>query len=141
MKPKLYYSVALLLTVSFFAGCDSSSLQELPSKVTKAFFEESPSEVVKAFYKACNEGKYSVVESYFSSHLKRRLERSAMVGLKSGCDRATRNGTVARVEITNEQIRGEGAAIRLVIHFKDGSSKEDNETLIKEGGSWKLTVS
>src|SRR6185503_15401863 len=51
-----------------------------------------------------------------------------------------RNGTIAKVEIVKEEVRGEGAVVTANISFKDGPPLQDDRTeLIKEDGSWRLT--
>ena len=62
-------------------------------------------------------------------------------GFKSICDKNTRDGTITRVDIQKEEVRGEGATVVVKISFKDGTSKDDDKnSLIKEKGSWKLTI-
>ena len=107
-------------------------------------FEASPSEVVKHVYFACNDGKYSEAESLFSVDVQKMLHGelgTASGGLKSECEKATHRGTLAQVEILSETIKGEGATVIANIHFKDGSQKKNDEnSLIKENGAWKVTA-
>jgi len=103
----------------------------------------SPAEVVKAFYMAANEAKYSEAEGYLSSETK-ELMKSPLValggGLKATVDMATKNGTIERIEITGERIRGEGAMVYFTLYFEDGTQRSKAETLIHEGGRWKITI-
>jgi len=124
--------IVVLVSISLFllVGCGSSA-------------GKSPSETVKAFYVAGNQGKYSEAENYFSAHALTLMksEWAALAGgIKGIMDEATRHGNIETVEITEEEIRGEGAAVFYVIHYKNGDSKKDFEELIKEEGVWKITV-
>jgi len=119
-------SIGLLLLV----GCGGSS-------------GKSPSETVRAFYMAGNEGKYSDVEKYFSSDalILMKNEWAALTGgIKGSMDAVTRHGNIETVEITEEEVRGEGAAVFYTIHYRNGDSEKDSEELIKEDGVWKITV-
>ncbi len=107
-------------------------------------FQKSPGDVVRAFYLAANEGRYSEAEQMLSEDAKRAIKGDLgqlAGGFKSICDKNTRDGTITRVDIQKEEVRGEGANVVIKISFKDGSSKDgDRNSLIKEKGSWKLTI-
>jgi len=106
-------------------------------------FSKSPGDVVKAAYLAANEGRYSETEKYLSSAALKLVQSDLGAlagGMKGIWDKETRNGTIESIETVAEEIRGEGASVHIRIHFKDGSSKEDDEPLVKEGGQWKLTT-
>lgn len=106
-------------------------------------FSKSPSDTVVAAYMAANEGKYSEAETYLSSEALNALkgELGALAGgRKRIWDRKTRNGTIQRIEVLREEVRGEGATVYFLIHFEDGSTEEDEESLIKEKGVWKITI-
>jgi hypothetical protein len=107
-------------------------------------FQKSPGEVVKAFYLAANEGRYSEAEQMLSEDAQKAIKGDLgqlAGGFKGICDKNTKEGTITKVEVTKEDIRGEGATVVVKISFKDGSTKdEDKNSLIKEKGSWKLTI-
>jgi hypothetical protein len=107
-------------------------------------FAKSPGDVVKAFYDSANEGLYSEAEALLSESAKNAVHGelgSAGGGIKAVCDHNTRNGTIAAVEILKEDIRGEGATVLAKITYKDGSTNDHDRTqLIKEKGSWKITL-
>lgn len=112
--------LSLLSVVALVIGCSSAKC-------------ETPSAVVVAAYTAGNEGRYSETEKYFSSEL------SSLFGvLRVVWDLATNNGTIHAIEILEEKIRGEGAVVIFQLHFKDGSTRDDYEGLIKEDGVWKI---
>jgi hypothetical protein len=100
---------------------------------------------VVAAYMAANEGNYSEVEKYMSSGLINAIKEGKgqfAGGLKGVCDKATRNGTIKKIEIMREGGRKEfGKIVEFRIHFKDGETKVDLEVLIKEGGQWKISFS
>jgi len=106
-------------------------------------FSDSPAQVVKAFYMEYNEGKYSEVDRLLSADVSRAVHgplAQARGGFKGLCDFNTRNGTITRIDVISEEIRGEGATVIVRIRFRDGSVKEnDRNLLIRENGGWKLT--
>jgi len=61
-------------------------------------------------------------------------------GIKGVCDTMTRNGKLVKVEIIKESERGEGADVTSRLHFKDGSTNDDHEPLIKVNGDWKIST-
>jgi len=132
MKQALLHSV--LVAICFL----SLSCGSMPRP-----FQQTPGDVVKAFYLAANEGKYSEAEQMLSEDAGRAIRGDLgqlAGGFKKICDQDTKNGTILRVEISKEEIRGEGASVVANIFFKDGSTKDnDKSSLIKEKGSWKLT--
>lgn len=106
--------------------------------------EKSPGESLRSFYTACNEGRYSEAEPLLSESLRTLLKSTQAAqrgGLKTVCDRISRNGTLVKVEIVREAIRGEGAVVTANISFKDGTTNQGTQTdLIKEGSSWKIEI-
>jgi hypothetical protein len=108
--------------------------------------KSSPSDVVLEVFKAANEGKYAEIEKYFSFDTVAAIKAATETfggwvgGMKGIWDKATRNRTIEKMEILNEDIRGDRAKVRYRIHFKDGSTRDDDVSLVKEGGQWKITV-
>jgi len=97
----------------------------------------SPSEAVKATFLYANQGKYSDANKGLSSQLRAKQDKMGMT--KELWDDVTRKGTITKVEILKEEIRGEGATVRFKIHYQDGKSLESEEELLREDGSWKIT--
>jgi hypothetical protein len=131
MKADRVISVVLLSLTVMVAGCSKLG-------------GRSPSEVVTRVHTACNEGKYSEAQDHFSSSTKALINGplgAAAGGMKGLCDKQTRKGALPRVEILKENIRGEGATVDYRLHFKDGTTKEDHDDLIKEDGQWKEAIS
>lgn len=133
---KIYQSslaVFVIVAFIFSSGCDSR----------KSRSQKSPSEVVKAAYLAANEGNYSTAENYFSSELIDALKGdlgATAGGMKGVWDKQTRDGTIDKIEILKEEVRGEGATVDFRIHFKNGKTRDVDKPLIKENGRWKLTL-
>jgi hypothetical protein len=103
--------------------------------------QESPSSVVKEFFALANEGKYTDAEKLLSTEFKGALNGvigQMTGGIKGLCDDVTKNGTLTRVEVVSEEVRGEGATVIAKLHFKDGSTKEDKTALRKENGKWRI---
>jgi hypothetical protein len=125
------FPLAILILASFsFNGCAPS--------------QKSPGDVVMAYYCAANEGEFSAWKETISeatiSTLKRHLGQLGG-GITGACDRKSRSGSIIRVDITKEEIRGEGVTVTANIAFKDGSTKNNDKTnLIKEKGSWKIAL-
>jgi Domain of unknown function (DUF4878)/WD domain, G-beta repeat len=95
---------------------------------------QTPSEVVKATFMNANEGRYSDANNRLSSQIRALHEQMGMA--KHFWDVVTRKGSIKKVEILKEEIRGEGATVRYKIHFNDGKSIESQEDLVKESGNW-----
>ncbi len=97
----------------------------------------SPSDVVKAVYASCNDGRYSEAEKLLSAAALAAVHNSG--GMKGVCDTNTKHGAITNVEITGEQIRGERTTVMARIHFRDGSTTENDRTeLVKESSAWKI---
>ena|ERR1039457_6684721 len=133
MKGAISCGTVMLIT-ALLAGCG-----HLASP-----FQKSPGEIVKSFYQAANEGKYSDAEQLLGEDADKAVKGDLgqlAGGFKHVCDLSTKDGTIVRVDIVKEDIRGEGATVVAKITYKDGSTKNDDKTeLIKEKGSWKITL-
>ncbi len=102
-----------------------------------------PGEVVKIAYMAANAGKYSDLEKHLSSEALSAMKGplGAMAGgVKGIWDKETRNGTIDKIEILGETIRGEGGRVHIRVTFKDGKNKEDHVPVIREKGEWRMTI-
>ncbi len=146
--------VAALLCVNIIIGCSGdgsttqSSSETQPQSVSKTQSSSEtqtqmkPSEVVTAAYMAANDEKYSEVDKYLSSEAKAATNKAGEVvgNMKDVWDRRNRNGTIERIEIIREDVKGDKATIAIRIHFNDRSISERQESLINEGGQWKMTL-
>ena len=133
MKP---HPVLIVLAFSLLTACSKGA------SPVAAVFGSSPSSVVKDYYTYCNAGEYSRAEETLSADSKRMIHGDLgglIGGMKGLCDKESRNGTLASIDIKGETIRGEGAVVLADIHFQNNGSKMGDRTaLIKESGSWKI---
>jgi len=97
----------------------------------------SPDAAVKGWYKAMNAGKHSDAIKYLGPAM---AEFAKMDGGKTISDEMTHNGTMTKVEILSTDIRGEGAEVKARIHFKDDSVEDQDISLVKQDGDWKITM-
>jgi len=121
--------VAVLVLLSFLlSGCGGGS----------------PTDVTNAFYKAGNEGNYAKAKSYLSIHSEMGWESMRPLGMppfEDAMDAATKEGTIARIEIKGGQKMGYYTVVYLTLYYKDGSQEEDTIQLLKEDGRWKIYIS
>jgi hypothetical protein len=136
--------VAAFLFVNVVISCsgDSSTTSNDTKTQSSSATQMKPSEVVTAAYMAANEEKYAEAEKYLSSEAKTAIQEATELagGIKDVWDTKTRNATIEGIEITQQDVRGEKATIAILIHFKDGSISNQHESLIIEGGQWKMTL-
>ena len=130
--------VAALVCVNSIISCSGDGSKTQSSSETQM----KPSEVVTAAYMAANEEKYAEAEKYISSEAKTAIQEAIVLagGIKDVWDTKTRNATIDGFEITQQDVQGEKATIAMLIHFKDGSISNQHESLVKEGGQWKMTL-
>ena len=60
-------------------------------------------------------------------------------GVKLAYDNLSRKGTITTIDVVREEIRGNVADVNSMIHYKDGTSINDHEPLVRENGSWLIT--
>ena len=128
MTRKIYILVLVVTGIFLTSNC--------------GLMKKSPSDVVKSAYMAANKGEYSEADKYLSSEILNALKNGLGAvggGSKGTWDRYTQNGTIEKIEILNEEIRGEGAKVSFKLYFKDGSTKDSKEPLRLENGEWKIT--
>jgi hypothetical protein len=107
----------------------------------------TPSEVVVAAYTAANEGKYSEVEKYIDPDSLHRL--NVFSSTREYWDEETLGGLMLKIEILEEEIRGEGATVTFYIYFPDIFNLHQGqpvrhkkmEALILKNGQWKIVLS
>lgn len=102
---------------------------------------QSPGQVIKEFYTLANMGKYKEAQQYWSEDFRFAMDRC--LGIITGgpevvLDNATKKGTIERVKIKKEEIRGQKAEVSYTIYFKDGSKREATDDMVFEGGGWKI---
>jgi hypothetical protein len=101
----------------------------------------SPAEVIKTFYSACNSGNYSVAGSLLVPEANWVLTRHIGAvdgGLRGICDEATKQGHLQKVEILQQEVRGEVAQVRYMLYYADGSAIEESQGLVVKRWVWKI---
>jgi hypothetical protein len=99
----------------------------------------SPAEVIKAFYFACNSGNYPVAERLLvPEHLLTSDMAAVDGGLRGICDAETKQGHLQKVEILQQEVRGEVAQVRYTVYYADGSATEEIQGLVMKHQGWKI---
>ncbi len=99
---------------------------------------KSPSQIVRDLYDAANAGRYVAAEKYFCADARKYIKGAYPRGLKALCDQQTRYGTLVKVEILKEEIKGDEATVMAKLWFKDKTAIAEKTKLIKERGEWKI---
>jgi hypothetical protein len=102
---------------------------------------DSPAEVIKTFYSACNSGNYSVAARLLVPEANRVLTRHIGAvdgGMREICDEETKQGHLQRVEVLQQEVRGELAQVRYMLYYADGSTIEDSQGLVLKCRVWKI---
>jgi hypothetical protein len=102
---------------------------------------DSPAEVIKTFYSACNIGNYSVAERLLVPEANRVLTRHIGAvdgGLRGICEEETKQGHLQRVEVLQQEVRGELAQVRYMLYYADGSAIEESQGLVLKRWAWKI---
>src|SRR5262249_51176115 len=101
----------------------------------------SPAEVITTFYSACNSGNYSVAERLLVPEANRVLTRHIGAvdgGLRGICDEETKQGHLQKIEILQQEVRGEVAQVRYILYYADGSALEESQGLVVKRCVWKI---
>jgi len=98
-----------------------------------------PSATVKSLNNAMNNAKYSEMEQYLSKGIVEMSKQAGGGAMKEMADGMTHNGTQTKFEVLSEEIRGEGATVKIRSTFKDGGVEDAEISLVKEDGKWKMT--
>jgi len=101
----------------------------------------SPADVIKTFYSACNSGNYSAAEKLLVPEANRVLTRHLGAvdgGLRGVCDEETKQGHLQKVEILQQEVRGEAAQVRYMLYYADGSAAEESQGLVVRHWVWKI---
>jgi hypothetical protein len=100
-----------------------------------------PSEVLCATYDLANNHRYEEAEKNLTKQAIAQLH-GIMAQLAGGSrkiwDGWTKNGTISRIEILNQKVDGAKATVRYRLHYKDGTSKEDEDDFALVAGQWKF---
>lgn len=102
---------------------------------------DSPAEVIKTFYSACNSSNYAVAERLLVPEANWVLTRhigAGEGGLRGICDLETRQGHFQKVEILQQEVRGDLAQVRYTVYYADGSAIEESQGLVIKHWRWKI---
>ena len=102
---------------------------------------ESPADVAIAFYRAGNGGNYPEAYNYLTPETRMAWEMMGafMSRFDNSMDAATKNGTITRIDVTDAiQYGGVSANVRLTLHYRDGSQRQDVLTLTKVDRRWRI---
>jgi hypothetical protein len=128
-------------TVSLFAISVLMLVAVLAFTILTGFVpHDSPAEVIKTFYSGCNSGNYSLAERLLVPEANRVLTRHIGVdgGLQGICDEETKQGHLQRVEVLQQDVRGELAEVRYMLYYVDGSTTEESQGLVLTLWGWKI---
>jgi hypothetical protein len=109
---------------------------------TSDMVQNNPWEVVKAVAMAGNDGKYSEVENYLSTDCAKFCMSDIVQkagGIRGIVDPDTRNGTVTKIKMIDQNMIGEAAEVISMFYYKDGSTRVDHTKMIKENGVWRIS--
>jgi hypothetical protein len=99
----------------------------------------SPAEVIKTFYSACNSGNYSVAERLLVPDRLLTSDIAAVDGgLRGICDAETKQRHLQKVEILQQDVRGQVAQVRYMLYYSDGSALEEVQGLVIKHRVWKI---
>jgi len=91
-----------------------------------------------------NSLRYSEANKYFATGIKEAMEgaRGAIPGGFTGIwDKATKNGSIERIEIVKEEIHGDEATVTCNTYYKDGTKRLADATEMKrEKGIWRMSI-
>lgn len=101
----------------------------------------SPGKVVTITFEEANAGHYEEAESHLTS--KAKAQMNGMLARLAGghiklWDGWTKGRTLTRIEILKEEIHGTEATVKYRFHYKDGSSRDDEDDFALEDGEWKF---
>jgi len=102
---------------------------------------ESPADVAIAFYRAGNDGSYTKAYNYLTPQTRMAWEMMGAFAPRfdNSMDAATRKGTITRIEVTDAMQYGAASAtVRLTLHYRDATRKQDVLTLTKVDGRWRI---
>ena len=101
----------------------------------------SPSDIVRVTFEAANAGHYEEAEKHLTVKALAQIN-GLMARLAGGhiklWDGWTKGRSITRIEVLKEDVHGSAATVYYRFYFKDGTSKDDDDSLALEGGEWKF---
>jgi hypothetical protein len=95
-------------------------------------------EHVQRFYEAASQGDVARARAALLPGAPLRSLARRFGGLGSWASRATKNGTVARVEVVGEDAGAGRASVALIVMFNDGTRRHERLELIQVDGEWRI---
>lgn len=111
--------------------------------ITSCSSFDSPSTVVKEFYRFAEAGKVNDAYKLVTQDGKEMLSKygGGVSAISKLTDEIKRKDGIKSIKILGEEITGDTANVKFELIYGDGTTKNGNEKLIKEQGSWRITVS
>jgi hypothetical protein len=103
-----------------------------------AFSRDTPSKVLVSAIMKANGGHYSAADESLLPETLTAIKSRIMTQLM--WDNITKKGTVQNVKVLNEEVRGEGATVRISVEYRDGTSSQVEEMMSKVQGKWKVSL-
>ena len=104
---------------------------------------KKPSTVVHSLYMDCQNGEYPKARNLFIKDIREDFDGAVTSngpGIKGACDRLTHSGTLTRVDVQYEFIKGDQAIVVSDLSFQNDTVKQGERTqLIREDGAWKVS--
>jgi hypothetical protein len=95
-------------------------------------------DTVRSFYAAAAQGDMGQVRAALAGGSRLHGLERRFGALESWATRATKNGTIARVEVLDVATDGDLARVRVVVLFNDGTRRHDRVALVRAGNRWLL---
>jgi hypothetical protein len=125
------FTVCFCVLLFLTTGCKTSPPVQKESV-------QSPSDIIRSFYSSANQGRYDDFEHFILPSTVAQLKQADPLAMKHMADKASEDGTLQRVDILHEAIRGQGASVSYAVVFKNGTSHKRTVAMILEGNSWKI---
>jgi hypothetical protein len=101
----------------------------------------SPGKVAKNFLEAVEKGEINKAVGYLSNSTLHSLgEGKWLAGLTEVSKEMKEKGGIKSIKISEENIQGDFAQVKLAFLMGDGSEDTDIFDMIKEGRDWKIEV-
>ncbi len=122
---KTIWCVCWLVVVGCLAGCGFGG----------------PGSAAKAFVRHASEGRIEPAVESFSSSVRGTFgDDKLKSALKIQARTAASKGGIKKVQILEEKVQGDLATVKLQVTFGDGSIDQDDFSMIREEGQWKIDV-
>lgn len=95
-----------------------------------------PSALMKSAFMKANEGKYSDANEFLCEFLKKHLSTEEL--RQEFWDKVTKQKSITGIDIQKEDEQRVSSTVDFKVSYKDGTSIETKEVLIKENGFWRL---